>query len=595
MSHIDALRELMRKQGLHAYIVPSTDPHLSEYVPEHWRRRAFLSGFTGSAGDLAVTLEAAGLWTDSRYFLQAESQLEGSGITLFRQGLPGTPEMHAWIRDQLSSGQKVGVDATLFPIAVYKKLRRDLRSRGIEIESIRANPVDAIWVERPPLPRFPIEVHPVTFSGESVASKLQRLRAAIQERGADAHVLSALDGIAWLFNIRGNDVPFTPVTVAYAVVQHTEAALFVAPEKVTDELVAHLEGLAEIRGYRDFESQLEALARSGADITLDPDATSQWVLDTLRGKGHIDLRRSPVTELKSVKNATELQGIDLAHVRDGVAVVRFLKWLESEVPRGGVTERTAAKRLLDIRSTGDRFRGLSFGTISAFGPNGAIVHYDPDEGPDTPIEPDGLYLVDSGGQYLDGTTDITRTVAIGRPTDEQRQRFTEVLQGHIRLASARFPAGTCGNQLDTIARKPLWDAGLSYGHGTGHGVGAYLSVHEGPQSISYYRGFGVPLKEGMVLSIEPGYYKAGAFGIRIENLAEVVPDPNPNEGELPFLTFRALTLCPIDLSLVEGGLLTPEERRYLDRYHALVRERLSPLLEAEEQIWLAQATRELQP
>ncbi len=594
MSHIDALREFMRARGLSAYIVPSTDPHLSEYVPEHWRRRAFLSGFTGSAGDLVVTLEAAGLWTDSRYFLQAETQLNGSGITLFRQGLPETPEMGTWIGDQLSSGQKVGVDTTLLSIAAFTKLRKNLSPPGIVLESVRDNPVDALWSERPPLPPHPLEVHPMAFTGETVASKLQRLRRTINERRADAHVLLALDGIAWLFNIRGSDVPFTPVAVAYAVVQPSEAALFIAPEKVTDELVAHLDGLVAIHDYNNFESYLVSLAKTGARVTVDPDATSQWVLDTLRGTGRIDLRRSPVTGLKSVKNPTELDGIAAAHMRDGVAMVRFLKWLESEMPKGGVTERSAAKQLLEIRSEVDRFKGLSFNTISAFGPNGAIVHYDPEEGPDTVIEPDGLYLVDSGAQYLDGTTDITRTVAIGSPTDEQRQRFTDVLRGHIRLASARFPAGTCGIQLDTLARKPLWDVGLNYGHGTGHGVGAYLSVHEGPQSISYFRGLGVPLVGGMILSIEPGYYKAGAYGIRIENLAQVIPDTDI-DGEVPFLTFRPLTLCPLDISLIDGSLLDPDERRYLNRYHADVRSRLSPLLDADEQSWLAEATMELQP
>jgi Xaa-Pro aminopeptidase len=590
MSKVDAIRELMHARGVKAYVVPSTDPHHSEYVPHNWQRRAFVSGFKGSAGDLLITHKDAGLWTDSRYFLEAEAVLQGTGIALFKQGLQSTPDMPTWIKRQLEAGDAVGMDAKLFSHRSYEKLSCALADGGIEIKRLHENLVDLVWTDREEAPLTPILVHPDALAGESVEGKLERTREALCEMGSDALVLSSLDAVAWLYNIRGSDVPYSPVVIAYAVVTRDAAHLFCAPEKVTPALEAHLDGLVVIHDYDDFESHLSSLHKTSPVVTLDPETASQWIVDLLSPHVTLKLKTSPVTGFKAEKNAAELRGMAAAHLRDGAAVTRFLSWLEKAVPKGGVTELSAAAKLAGFRADGASYVGPSFSTISAFGPHGAIVHYEPTEASDVPLEMDGLYLVDSGGQYQDGTTDITRTVALGAPTDEQRRVFTRVLKGHIALTCSAFPAGTAGSQLDTIARKPLWDAGLNYGHGTGHGVGAYLSVHEGPQAISYYRGVGIPLKVGMILSVEPGYYKAGFYGIRIENLVQVVRDETRSTEETTFLTFEPLTLCPIDLSLVEPSLLTGEELDWLDAYHAEVRARLTPSLDSEAAKWLHSAT-----
>jgi len=587
-SHVDELRAVLKDLGVSAYIVPSQDPHQNEYVPGCWQRRAYVSGFTGSAGDLVVTEERAGLWTDSRYFIQAEAELEGSGIELFRMGVPGTPNPHEWLRRALGEAGTVGIDPQLFSCEAVAKMQRILGAD--RVVCLEQNPVDLIWPSREAFPLSPAEVWPLPYAGETAADKLARVRRQMAAAGADALAVTTLDAVAWLFNIRGRDVPFNPVLLSYALVYRDRAALFVRQEKVTPALREHLAGLAKIADYDDFERHLTALSAAKSRVMIDPETASQWVADRLRGSVLVS-RRSPVVDLKAVKNEAELSGFRNAHVRDGVAMVRFLSWLEEAVPKGGVTEVSAADRLLAFRAEGDLFQGESFGAISAFGAHGAIVHYDPRGGDDAPLVPAGLYLIDSGAQYLDGTTDITRTVALGAPTSEQKDRFTRVLKGHIDLALTAFPAGTCGTQLDTIARKPLWDAGLNYGHGTGHGVGAYLNVHEGPQAVSYYRGTGVPLKKGMVISNEPGFYKAGEFGIRVENLVYVVRDDARSTDEMEFLRLENLTLCPIDGRLVLPALLTSEELNYLNRYHETVRETLSPLLETAERRWLERATR----
>lgn len=590
---IGALRRLMGEHGIQGYVVPSTDPHQSEYVPALWERRRWLSGFTGSAGDAAVTLGKAGLWTDSRYFIQAEEQLRGSGIELFKLGVPGTPELFAWLAAEVGQGGAVGIDPRLVSASGAARIERTLGRKGVALRRIEENLVDRLWTDRPPPPDAPLEVWPERFAGEPAADKLRRLRSEMERLGADAHVVTALDAVAWLFNVRGADVEYNPVAIAYAVVTRDAAELFVAPGKVTDEARRHLAPVAAVRDYAAVRERLSELGRSGARVLVDPDSVSDWVAEAIgHGADHV-LEASPIALLKAVKNPVEIAGFRAAHVRDGVALVKHLAWLDKAVPGGAVTELRAAARLEELRRGQELYRGPSFATIAAYADHGAIVHYEPTPETDARLRPEGLLLLDSGGQYLDGTTDVTRTIALGPPTAEQKDRFTRVLQGHLDLAHTSFPAGTAGKQLDTIARLPLWRTGLNFGHGTGHGVGAYLSVHEGPHAISFYRCTGVALREGMVTSIEPGFYKAGAFGIRIENLVVVVPDEGRSAGDFKFKRFENLTLCPIDLRLVEPGLLTAEEIAELDAYHREVREKLAALLDADERAWLEAATRPL--
>ncbi|NOY22460.1 MAG: aminopeptidase P family protein [Acidobacteria bacterium] len=587
------LRALMAEKGVQAYIIPSTDPHQSEYLPAFWRRREWISGFTGSAGDVVVTKDKAGLWTDSRYFLQAKQQLEGSGITLFKQGVSGTPTITSWIADELSSEERVGVDARLFNSREFGSMVESWSKAGIELVSLPENLVDLLWSDGPGVPSEPIRVHPLRFAGESVSDKLGKIRRELKLRRMDAHVVTMLDAIAWLFNIRGRDVEFNPVVIAYGIVTMDSAMLFVHGTKVTKDIRAHLDGQATIYEYDAFADALTELAEGGGRILLDSDSVSQWVAEKLEGNCEVEFGTSPITILKAIKNEVELEGFRNAHVRDGVSMVRFLCWLEKAVPAGGITEISAAEKLAGFRAENEYFAGLSFETISSYGPHGAIIHYGPTPETDVELKPEGIYLVDSGGQYLDGTTDITRTVTLGNPTKKQKELFTRVLKGHIDLAMCRFPVGTVGKQLDTIARLPLWEVGLNYGHGTGHGVGSYLNVHEGPQAVSYYRCIGVPFMPGMVTSNEPGFYLAGEFGIRIENLVYVVSDTEAQSGETAFNRFENLTVCPIDGKLVDVSLLTDGEREYLNRYHRWVFDTLSPLVDGYELEWLKKTTKEL--
>ncbi len=590
---LNALRELMRQYHIQAYLVPSTDPHGSEYVPECWQRRQWLSGFTGSAGELVVTLNDAGLWTDSRYFLQAEEELKGTGIRLFKVGLPETPDIPRWLGEVLKEGDAVGLDTRLFSYQEAQKLEEALRNRGLVLKPIEVNLVDEIWDDRPAFPRAPAVPHPLQYSGETVESKLTRVRDKMSQHHTDAHVVTTLDAIAWLYNIRGSDVAYNPVVIAYAIVTVQDARLFIPPEKVTDELRQHLKNRVQIFPYDAFGEHLHQLAREKSRVWLEPDAVSRWVVDALKPGARLYFDRSPITWFKAIKNETEIQGFRNAHVRDGVAMVKFLHWLEKAVPRGGVTEISAAEQAEKFRQEQELYVGPSFHPISAYREHGAIVHYSATPETSVELKPEGIFLFDSGGQYLDGTTDITRTVALGQPTPEQKEHFTRVLQGHIQLAMTRFPRNTAGNQLDTIARKPLWDIGLNYGHGTGHGVGSYLNVHEGPQGISYYRGIGVPMEVGMVTSNEPGYYRTGEYGIRIENLILTVKDEPFSSDEGEFYCFETITLCPIDLKLVALEMLSASEREWLNRYHRKVRETLSPFLNEEERTWLKEATREV--
>jgi Xaa-Pro aminopeptidase len=586
------LRQLMKRYRIQAYLIPSSDPHQSEYVPECWKRRQFMTGFTGSAGDALVTLETAGLWTDSRYHLQAGRELRGSGFRLFKWGSAGVPSWQEWVARNLGRSEILGVDPRLITNKEYARLEKALGDRGIKIKPMEINLVDEIRKGKQALPAEPIAILAESYSGESVRSKLDRLRRKMKAEGADAHVISQLDAVAWLFNVRGSDVQYNPVAIAYAVITGKDARLFVASEKVGKKARAALKAKVKFRDYVNFQAELRRLASGKQRVWLDESSVSQWIVDSLKG-AELILKPSPVTLFKAAKNKIEIRGAKRAHRRDGAAIVKFLHWLGKSVRRGGLTELSAALKLGEFRGRQPRFRGPSFATISAYRGHGAIVHYSVSQETDIPLKPAGIYLIDSGGQYLDATTDITRTVALGRPTAEQRDRFTRVLKGMITLSTVSFPKGTSGPQLDVLARRALWEKGLNYGHGTGHGIGSYLNVHEGPQGISPTRGFGVGLEPGMILSNEPAYYKEGEYGIRIENLVLVVEDTALSKAESPFYAFETLTLCPIDLRLVKKELLTEDEIRWLNGYHRRVRKELTPLLDKAESAWLKHATRSI--
>ncbi len=603
-ARVDALRAHLQGEGVHATIIPTADPHQSEYVPLCWRRREWISGFTGSAGTAVVTTEKAGLWADSRYWIQGETELDPETYELFRMGKPDVLSPTRWLGEELGPGQVVGVDPRVLSLAAAKDLESVAERSGFEVRWLETNPIDAVWDDQPELPAKPLTIHPEEVAGRSVSDKLAELRAELAKERASATVVTALDQIAWLFNIRGSDVDYNPVAVSFAVVEHDRATLYVDRRKLASpggsepraELEAHRRGAFECLPYDALGETLDRLGAAGARVWIEPDSVSQWVKDRLVAAGAKTVeKRSPIQLPKAKKNETEIAGMRASHVRDGVAVVRFLRWLEETLGAGeAVTEVGAADRLEAFRAEGERFRGLSFETISAFGPNGAIVHYRPHGV--TPIVPGpgAIYLVDSGGQYLDGTTDITRTIALGEPTDEQRACFTHVLAGHIALGMAVFPKGTTGKHLDILARQSLWNAGLDYGHGTGHGVGCFLNVHEGPQGISP-KARDVPLELGMIISNEPGYYRADAWGIRTESLVLVVEKEGFGEADRTFYELETITMCPIDQRLIAPDLLRSAERRWLDAYHATVRETLTPLLaDAKDREWLAKATEPLQ-
>ena len=578
------LREAMREHEIAAYLVPSSDPHQSEYVPEHWARRQWASGFTGSAGELVVGLQGGGLWTDGRYHLQARRQLRGSGLKLFPVGDKGVPTIEEHLAKTLPGGAAVGVDPAVVSLKRTRRIAEKFAPAGLTLKPIDANLVDAV---RGPVPgrraRGRVVPLPARFAGETSASKLRRVRRAMRERGADALLVTTLDAIAWLFNVRGSDVAYNPVVIAYAVVTRDEAVLHVDRGKLDAAVEAHLRRTARIEPYAAFRRTLRALGRRKAAVWIDRETTSLLCARLLDGANPV-FGPSPIPRMKARKNEVELAGIRAAHRRDGAAMVRFLRWLEGAVPAGGVTEMSAAAKLDGLRSEGEHFRGLSFPTIAGYADHGAIIHYSVDEASDVPLRPEGLFLCDSGAHYLDGTTDVTRTLLLGgRPTDAQRDAYTRVFKGHVAIATARFPAGTTGARLDTLARAALWQSGRDYAHGTGHGVGAFLNVHEGPQSISH-RSTSVPLEPGNVQSNEPGYYEPGEFGIRIENLVEVVRDEAIAPRE--FLRFDTLTLCPIEKRLVDPGLLSAAERAWLDAYHARVLDTLGPDLDRGERAWL---------
>ena len=588
-----ALREQLKSDRLDGFVVPLTDEHMSEYVGSYAQRLAWLTGFQGSAGAAVVLPEEAAIFVDGRYTLQVRDQVDGSHWSY--QSVPDT-SIAEWLRAHAPEGGRIGYDPWLHTKDWAAKAREALAEKGAELVAVGRNPIDSVWADKPEPSRAKLVVHPDSLAGRSSAAKRQEMADWLKAQKADAAVLAALDSIAWTFNVRGQDVEHTPVALSFAVVHGDGTAdLFVASEKIGPEVRQHLGNGVRIHERSAFEGWLAGLG--GKSVVVDPDRSVAAIFEALEGAGaRVVAKRDPAVLAKAIKNSAEIAGHKAAQARDGAALCRFLHWLSVEAPKGGLDELSAAARLQQFRQAGGDLRDLSFDTISGAGPNGAIVHYRVTEDTNRPIETGSLYLVDSGGQYPDGTTDVTRTLAIGTPTEEMRDRFTRVLKGHVAVARALFPNGTRGSQLDSFARQFLWRAGLDYAHGTGHGVGSFLSVHEGPQRIapagSGQPGGDEPLRVGMILSNEPGYYKTGEYGIRVENLVLVVPrDVEGAEKEM--LGFETLTFAPIDRTLIDADMLTREERDWVDAYHAQVLEIVGPRLEGEPRAWLEAECRPL--
>lgn len=580
--HLEALRDLMRSKHIDAVIIPGTDPHQSEYPSEHWKFRDYVSGFTGSNGTGVVTLDDAGLWTDSRYFLQAAEQLECSGFTLHKENIPGEPTVLEWLGEVLDEDAVVGVDGRLFSLIEANRIEMFCAQNGFMFApDFRA--AEAIWTDRPARPMNPAFVHDEALAGEDVDSKISRVVDALDAADADGLLITALDEIAWLLNLRGSDVDYTPVVIAFAYVSEDERVLFIDSEKVTSEVKDHLKKYSvKIKDYDDIEKFLGKIS-STATVMVDPNRVS----DAL-GQAMIcnkTYMASPVIALKGVKNECQIAGFRQAMLYDGAAMVRMMMWLEQNVANG-ITEMDVDRRLQQERAAYASNRGDSFHMIAGYKDHGAIVHYEATDESAYTLAPEGLLLIDTGGQYLEGTTDITRTISLGNPTAAEKHDYTLILKGHLALARAVFPKGTMGVQLDVLARGPLWNEGMTYLHGTGHGVGHFLGCHEGPQSIRMEAN-PTPLELGMVTSNEPGIYKTGEYGIRTENLLLCVPACSNEEwGE--FYKFESLTLFPYDTTLMDMDMLSREEVKQINDYHAMVCERLRPLLSADEAQWLEQ-------
>ena len=589
-ARLAALRDEMRREHLSAFIFPSSDPHNSEYVPPRWEGRKWISGFDGSAGTAVVTLHSAALWTDSRYFLAAEEQLAGTEFQLMRERMEGTPGIAEWIAAELSDADstEIGVDGMCMTYADVSDLKTELKHNGGITVRTNLDILDRVWTDRPSVPLNPVRIQPLEYAGESFRDKLGRIRSSLLRRGAGGMLMTQLDDIAWTLNLRGTDVHCTPVFVAWLIVAEEVAVLYIKDEKLSPEVIdyLHAEGVA----VDDYDNIIDALnSYDGYTLLIDP-ATTNYTLSQLRGNFNLVSAPSPVPEMKAVKNEVECNGFRNAMLRDGVAMVKFLKWLEEAVPRGGETELSVSAKLRQLRAEQPLFMDESFDTIAGYEEHGAIVHYEPSPESDVALRPEGFLLLDSGAQYLDGTTDITRTIQLGAVTDLHRRVYTLVLKGHLSLQNLCFPRGAAGTQLDAVARVAMWRDGMNFMHGTGHGVGSYLSVHEGPHQIRQeYRP--APMLEGMTVTDEPGLYLAGKFGVRIENTLLTVPYLTTEFGR--FLRFEPLTLCPIDTRPIVVDMLSAEELAMLNAYHQMVYERLSPMLDAEHRAWLAAKTRNL--
>lgn len=585
-NRIEALRDVMRREGIDAFIFPSTDPHNGEYVPAHWEGRKWISGFNGSAGTAVVTMTDAALWTDSRYFIAAEEQLRGTGFRLMKERVEGTPSITRWLGMKLATVQSptVGVDGTVNSASSVASLITELRAEGGITVRTNFDPLALIWTDRPPVPQDKVSIHPLEYAGEPCHEKMARICQQLKSMHAYGMLVSALDDIAWTLNLRGTDVHCNPVFVSYLLIDTKRATLFVDRAKLTPEVEAYLEaeGVA-VAGYADVRRGLERYGEY--NILMDDNETCYTLFNIPQCQKVV--APSPIPAMKAVKNPTEIEGFRRAMLRDGVALVKFMRWLRPAVEAGGQTEMSVDAKLTALRAAQELYRGLSFDTIAAYREHGAIVHYEATPETDAELRPEGLILIDSGAQYLDGTTDITRTVALGPVTDEERLVYTLVLKGHIQLELCKFPRGASGTQLDALARKDMWAYGYNYLHGTGHGVGSYLNVHEGPHQIRMeYKP--APLVEGMTVTDEPGIYLPGRFGVRTENTLLVVPYRETGFGR--FLQFEPLTLCPIDTAPVITDMLTGDEKAWLNAYHRTVFDRIAPLLDDEaDRQWLANA------
>lgn len=574
----------MQSKSISAYITYSTDPHSGEYVPAHWESRKWITGFTGSAGTAVITPDDGGLWTDSRYFIQAGEQLTDTGLKLFKERMPETPSIPQWLCRVLKKGERVGIYGYTTSLQTVNELRNELSAYGIEVVMIE-DPYKTIWNDRPGLPSNKPFILEEKYSGESASSKISTIRNHISNTGTDYILISALDEIAWTLNMRGTDIECNPLFVSYLLISGKEATLYINKNKLTETTIDYLQsqGVGH-RNYEDIESNLTAI--SGRKIAMSP-SINFAMYNAASEHNTVFIQVSPVSKYKAVKNQTEINGFRNAMLRDGVAMVRFLIWLQKNIGNGNLTELSIDEQLYKERSAMENFRGISFATIAGYQEHGAIVHYEADEHSASTLKPEGLLLIDSGAQYLDGTTDITRTIPLGPTTEEQKKDYTLVLKGFIQLAMAEFPQGTCGTQLDVLARLAMWKEGINYGHGTGHGVGHFLNVHEGPHQIRM-NNVPTPLQPGMTVTNEPGIYRAGKYGIRTENTMLTVPSRKTDFGE--FYKFEQLTLCPINTETILWDMLSPEETNWLKEYHETVYSKLSPLLTDEEKQWLRNAT-----
>lgn len=586
------LRNKMDAYGLDACIIPSGDPHLSEYPAEHWKVREWLSGFTGSAGTLVVTSEEAGMWTDSRYYLQAAEQIDDTHIQLFRDGEPGVPDIATWLLEVLMPGNKVGVNGAILSINKMREITRQLRSARIQLITT-VMPAEEIWDTRPLIPEDTVIIHDQKWNGHTRGEKLEQIRSIMQKEGISHYITAALDEIAWTLNLRGNDVTYNPVFHAFLIITQNQTRLFINPHKLTANIAKELTADdVKVYMYDHFYRHLEDLP-DDANILIDPSRTNSAIYSSLPPKSVKKESLSIVTRLKAIKTETEIRHFKATMINDGVAMVKFICWLENNIGKEKITELTAARKLKSFRAEQADFSGESFATISAYGPHGAIVHYNASKESDIELKAEDLYLIDSGGQYPGGTTDITRTIALGNIPEQAKIDYTLVLKGHIALATAIFPSGTRGVHLDILGRKPLWENYLNYGHGSGHGIGYFLNVHEGPQSIRPQDN-GIILEAGMITSNEPGMYRSGEYGeygIRIENLILCIPVKDTEFGQ--FLTFETLTLCPIDTNPIVETLLTKPEKEWINQYHQQVFNLLSPFLEEDHTNWLKEKTKPL--
>lgn len=585
---LELLRKAMKKESVDAYIVYHSDPHISEYLPDHWKAREWLSGFTGSAGTLAVTQGHAALWTDSRYFIQAEQQLKGSGIELCKMGLPETPDIPSWLAINLNRQGLVATNGKVVSVSSAKQLKKALLNYGFDV-SFKYDLISDIWEDRPKMPKQKAYMHSLEYAGISIQEKLGSIRKQLLASDATAYLMCALDEVCWTFNIRGTDIEYNPVVISYGYVDQDKAYLFIDSDKIDDNLSDLFRNEeVEVKGYKKLEKFLSKLGKNTV-LLFDPSKTNLAVKKSISSKVKTIEQTGVVSIIKARKKPIEIEGIRKAMTQDGVALVKFFKWLYDNVGKIEITELDIAQKLRDFRGESEYFVGESFDTIAGYKDHGAIVHYSANEETSYSIKPDGFLLIDSGGQYLNGTTDITRTVHLGEPTEQEKVDYTLILKGMIQLSKAKFPASTRGSQLDTLARMALWSKGLNYGHGTGHGVGYFLNVHEGPQQIRPENH--LPIEVGMVMSDEPGIYRAGQYGIRIENLIVCQEDETNDYGR--FLSFSTLTLCPIDTKAINKDILLDEEKSWLNNYHKQVYEQLSPYLDKEHKEWLKEATKEI--